>query len=317
MSPRVSRIAPLLALGLLAAACRSTPAEEPVAETMSTTAVPVGLDRGEMAASLSQVQARLASGDATAIEDLRELGEQALSYTDDEAATEVARLLVEVGQLEQALEYAGRARKRFPLDRGHKALVFPQAQALDGLGRTREAAETFDAALGIEPVNPFEYLGASDLWIAVDEFDRAAAAVEAGLARFPDDPFLLQGRAEVRLRRGDATGALSELDQLCAATPDEIGAQVLRMEALAVLDRRSDLLAAGTAFDEAYPLLGHGAVFAGLAHARGGDSAAAEVSWTSVQERIAICVECSTDQVELLAWARAQAPEKTVTPLDR
>ena len=104
MSLRPSRIAPLLALGLLALACRSAPPEEPVAETTSTTAVPVGLDRDEMAASLSQIQARLAAGDAAALDELRELGEGALSYTDAEAASEVARLLVEAGQLEQALD---------------------------------------------------------------------------------------------------------------------------------------------------------------------------------------------------------------------
>ena len=304
-----------LAFGMLVAACRSAPDDTP--PDPPSTAVPASLDRDAMAASLARVQERLAGGDRAALEELGELGEQALSFTDDEAATEVARLMVEAGQLEGALEYTGRARKRFPLDRGHKGLVFPQAQALDGLGRSREAAEAFDSALGLEPVNPFEYLGSADLWVAVDEFDRASAAVDAGLVRFPEDVFLLQGRAEVRLRRGDAEGALAELDRLSEAMPDEIGPQVLRMEALAALDRRELLLAAGLAFDEAYPLLGHGAVFAGLAQARGGDAAAAETLWASVEERIAICVECSTDQVELLEWARKMAGAETVTPLDR
>ena len=110
---------------------------------------------------------------------------------------------------------------------------------------------------------------------------------------------------------------MEELDALIARFPDEVGPQVLLMEALAVVDRREALLAVALAFDEAYPLLGHGAVFAGLAHARGGDPGAAEQAWARAEAQIAECVECTTDQADLLGWARAQVTAETVVPLDR
>jgi predicted Zn-dependent protease len=279
--------------------------------------IPVGADRDAMATRLAQVREALAAGQPGALDDCLELAEQSLSFTDDEPATEVARMLVESGHPEQALEFLERARRRFPVERGHKNLLFPHAQALDRAGRTAEAAETFAAALAVEPVNPFEYIGSAELWVAADEFDRAATTVDQGLARHPDDPFLLQARAEVRLRRGDAAGAVEELDALIARFPDEVGPQVLLMEALAVVDRREALLAVALAFDEAYPLLGHGAVFAGLAHARGGDPGAAEQAWARAEAQIAECVECTTDQADLLGWARAQVTAETVVPLDR
>ncbi len=304
-----------LALGLTLAACGGGGRTGDAEETASS--IPVGLDREGMATRLAGVREALASGGPGALEDCLELGEQSLSYTDDEPATEVARMLVEAGHPQKALEFLERARRRFPLERGHKNLAFPHAQALDRLGRTGEAAETFAAALAVEPVNPFEYIGAAELFVAADRFDRAAETVAAGLLRYPDDPFLLQTRAEVRLRRGDAAGAVEELDALIARHPDEVGPQVLLMEALAVLDRREALLAASLSFDEAYPLLGHGAVFVGLAHARGGDRAAADAAWARAEAQIADCVECTTDQADLLGWARTQATADAVTPLDR
>jgi len=185
------------------------------------------------------------------------------------------------------------------------------------MGRPGRAAEVFARALEVPPNNPFEYSGLADLWVAADEFDQAAGAVDRGLVAFPGDVILLQARAEVLLRRGQAAEALVQLDELASANPDDVAIAVLRMEALAVLDRRAELRAAGKAFEQAYPLLGHGTIFVGLVAAREGDQVTADAAWDRVDALNAECVECTTDQAQMLAWARAQAPAAKVEPLDR
>lgn len=268
-------------------------------------------------AQLEVVRAAVAAGDPGAAEQIQQLGRDALAFPDAEPASAVAQLLLAQGRHDDALDYVAEAKAQYTVETGRKALLFPEAQAYDETGRPARAAEVFEQALEIPPNNPFEYAGLADLWVAADEFDRAEAVVEQGLAKFPADPIVLQARAEVALRRGDAVKALMQLDLLLAGHPDDVAIQVLRLEALAVLDRRDEARTAAEQYDALYPLLGHGAIILGLVRARDGDAEGAAEAWARAEARIATCEDCTEDQAVMLAWAREQAAAETVKPLDR
>jgi len=266
---------------------------------------------------LEAARAAFEAGDPNAVEACRGVGRDAITLADEGAAAQVAGLLTEHGHHEEAQGYIGEARALFPLDKGYKALCFPEARVLEAQGKPTEAALAFEAALRVAPTNPFEYSGAADLWIAADGFDRAGEVVDAGLAFFPGDPILLQARAEVALRRGDATDALGQLDALREQFPDEVGVRVLRMEALVVLGRYEVARAAALSFERDLPFLSHGTVILGLAEARLGHAAVAEEAWARAAGAIEECTVCAGDEAALLIWAREQAVAETIAPQNR
>ena len=265
----------------------------------------------------AEVRELFASGQPGALEACRQLGVDALEMPDDEVAAEVAWIYIEQERHGDALTYVGDAESVYTSATGHKTLLFPMAAALDATGKPAEAARIYSQALAIEPTNPFEYAGAANLWGAADDFDRASETIESGLRTFPDFPVLLQTRAEIALRRGDAAGALEQLDALAGQAPEDVNVLLLQMEAFAVLGRWEELRNAAQAFGEAYPVLGFGPVFEGLAAARSGDNATADNAWKRAEEIIAECEMCSGDEADLLNWARTQATAETVQPQDR
>ncbi len=279
--------------------------------------VAVAVAREELARRAQAVREAFADGAPDAVERCRALGEDALTAGEPGAAAEVAWIYIEEQRYGDALSYLDRADAVYPSSAGVKDLLYPRAAALDAVGRTAEAAAIYSSALAIEPTNPFEYTGAADLWVAAGDLDRAARTVETGLDRFPGEVVLLQARAEVALRGGDAAGALGQLDALAQDHPYEVGVLVLRLEALAVLDRREELRAAARSFDEDYPALGFGPVFLGLAAARDGDAGTAEEEWRRAAAVIAACEICAGDEADVLRWAREQAGAQVVAPLPR
>jgi tetratricopeptide (TPR) repeat protein len=314
-------IVPRLALFVLAAlflvvGCPSR--KEP--EELGPRVVP-GVTRDATQGALDQrleaAAAAFESGDASALEATLAVGSDAISLADEGAAAQVAGLLSEQGHHDQALDFVAEARQTFPPQQGYKALCFPEARALEGQGKVTEAAQAFEAALRISPTNPFEYSGAADLWTAADGFDRAQEIVDAGLGFFPGDPILLQARAEVALRRGDAATAMGQLDALRGQFPDEVGVRVLRMEALVVAGRYEDAREAALSFERDLPILSHGTVILGLAEARLGHAAVAEQAWVRAEGAIEECTVCAGDEAALLIWAREQASAETIVPQDR
>ena len=312
----VPRLAPFVLAAILAVGCPAR--QEP--EEIGPRVVP-GVTRDATQGALDQRLATAAeafeTGDEGALEATLAVGRDAITLSDEGAAAQVAGLLTEQGHHDRALEYITEARATFPSREGYKALCFPEARVLEAQGKPTEAAQAFEAALRIAPTNPFEYSGAADLWIAADGFDRAQEVVDAGLAFFPGDPILLQARAEVALRRGDAAAALGQLDALREQFPDEVGVRVLRMEALVVAGRYEDARAAALAFERDLPILSHGTVVLGLAEARLGHAGVAEEAWGRAEGAIEECTVCAGDEAALLIWAREQATAETVVPQDR
>ena len=312
----VSRLVPLVLLTAVVLGC---PTREEPAETGPRVVSGVTRDatQGALDQHLAAAAASFEAGDAGALEATLAVGHDAVTLADEGAAAQVAGLLTEQGHHDLALSYIAEARAIFPLEKGYKALCFPEARVLEAQGKPTEAAQAFEAALRITPTNPFEYSGAADLWIAADGFDRAQEVVDAGIGFFPGDPILLQASAEVALRRGDAAAALRQLDALREQFPDEVGVRVLRMEALAVLGRNEDAHAAALAFERDLPMLSHGTVILGLAEARLGHAEAAEEAWGRAEGAIAECTMCAGDEAALLIWAREQAGAEKVAPQDR
>jgi len=271
----------------------------------------------ELVQRAAEVRERFASGQPDALEACRQLGTDALVLPDDEVAAEVAWIYIEQARHGDALAYIHEAEAVYTSATGHKALLFPMAAALDATGKPAEAARIYSQALAIEPTNPFEYAGAANLWVAADEFDRASETIESGLRTFPDFPVLLQTRAEIALRRGNTSDALEQLDALAAQAPEDVNILLLQMEALAVLGRWGDVRNAARAFGEAYPILGFGPVFEGLAASKLGESGTAEAAWQQAEEIIAECEVCSGDEADVLSWAREQAVAEAVQPMDR
>ena len=310
------RLLPVLLIPLLLVGC---PPREPDEETGPRVVGGVTRDatQGALDQRLEATREAFDRGDPDALETCRSVGDDALTLVDEGAAAQVATILTEQGHHEEASLYLQRARQQFPLDQGHKALCFPEARVLEAQGKATEAAKAFEAALRIAPTNPFEYSGAVDLWIAADDFDRAAEVADAGLGFFPADPILLQARAEVPLRRGDAATALRQLDALRETFPDEVGVRVLRLEALAVVGNYEEAREAALAFERDLPILSHGTVVLGLAEARLGHAEAAEEAWKRAEGAIAECTVCAGDEAAMLIWAREQAKTEKVAPQDR
>jgi len=308
---------PLVALALITLGCRETapPAESPrpIVDPEATRAA----TGDALTTRLAQVAEAFEAGDASALDDGLALGRDALTLGNEEAAAGVAHLLVEAGHSSAALTFLDEADARFPASEGHKQLIFPRAYALETQGKLDEAARVFTTALTIAPTNPFEYTGAADLWVAAGDLQQAGTVVEAGLGFFPADPIMRQAHAEVALRSGQAADALAELDALLAESPDEVGAHILRLEALAVLDRLDEAATAALDFEKTFSMLSHGTVVLGLVLARQGHPDAAEQAWARASKAIDECEVCAGDEAALLIWAREQAGAERVTPQAR
>ncbi len=275
--------------------------------------VPAG-DVSPLAGRVREVYEAFQAGSPDALNDCRALGRDALTAGDLDATAAVCALLIEAGQAEETLTYLDEADIRFKGGVGRKTMLFARSQAELAMGRPEVAATTFAKALEIEPVNPFEYAGAADLWLAAGKPGEAAAVLDEGLEEFAADPILITARAEADLRGGDAAGALQRLDTLLASQPDEVGAHIVRIEALLVLGRAEEARDAAAAFERDFTMLSHGTVFLGLAEARLGNDDVAEAAWVRAAVAIEQCVVCAGDEADLLEWARVQAGEESVAP---
>jgi len=310
---RLLSLLPLLAL--LAPGCRG-PDSEPPRPNVDPETTQAATEE-VLAARLTEAAAAFDAGDTGALDECLALGADALTLGSEPSAAAVAALLVEVGHPTAALTFLDEADARFPVSDGHKQLIFPRARALEAQGKPDEAARTFTTALTIPPTSPFEYAGAADLWVAAGDLDQAGLVAEAGLGFFPVDPIMLQAHAEVALRGGRAADALAELDALLGESPDEVGAHILRLEALVVLGRLDEAGVAALEFEKSFGMLSHGTIVLGLVLARQGHLDAAEQTWSRASAAIDQCEVCAGDEAALLIWAREQAAAPRVTPQPR
>ena len=68
-----------------------------------------------------------------------------------------------------------------------------------------------------------EYRLLASACLVARELEEAGAAVESGLALTPHDPPLIASRGEVKARRGDPAGALTDWRRALELDPEDIG----------------------------------------------------------------------------------------------
>jgi tetratricopeptide (TPR) repeat protein len=135
-------------------------------------------------------------------------------------AREQARLalgacLLKMKHPQEALEEFEQIRR----DRG-KAL-FGKAVALHLLGRTREAAKTYEELLTMQPDSEEALANWIALSVEACDFEQVQTLAERLLAKAPRSKVALQGLAAVALERGDRYAAASYQDQFLESTPVE------------------------------------------------------------------------------------------------
>lgn len=107
-------------------------------------------------------------------------------------------------------------------------------------GRVEEARVVFEGIVAREPPEAFPYAMLGAVYLAQGDDARAIALFEAALHVDPRDPASRVHRAELRLRRGDRTGAHKDLSAVVAADPDAREPMTARArELLGPLSRRA------------------------------------------------------------------------------
>ncbi len=106
------------------------------------------------------------------------------------------------------------------------------AHSLLEQGRLAEARVVFEGIVAREPDVAFPYSMLGSVFLAVGDDERALALFEAALQIDAHDPAARLHRAEVRLRKGEATQALRDLDDIVARDPDAREELTLRAQAL-------------------------------------------------------------------------------------
>ncbi len=79
-------------------------------------------------------------------------------------------------------------------------------------------------------------------YLSAHDYDRARKVVDRGLALEPDDPMLIECRAEVRAGKGDAEGALSDWRRALELDPDHIGPLYMSAFLLERIGRRQEAM---------------------------------------------------------------------------
>lgn len=162
-----------------------------------------------------------------AIDRARELGLEAPAADRERGAT-----LIAAGRVADAEAALRNARDAAPND---PAVLLAHARALTGLGRYRDAAETYDRLVALVPrANPDVHLERVRAHAANGAIEAALAAVEEATARLGRVPAIEQAGLDLELRAGRVDAALVRLDRMAQASPSDAG---LRRQRAQVLER--------------------------------------------------------------------------------
>lgn len=89
----------------------------------------------------------------------------------------------------------------------HVRAYYMLSLILAGEGRTREALESIERAIRLDPRSPSLRAACASMLLDLDRLDEAEAAVRAGFAFDPRAAVLLDLQGVIRVRRGDTRGA--------------------------------------------------------------------------------------------------------------
>ncbi|MEK9877437.1 MAG: tetratricopeptide repeat protein, partial [Betaproteobacteria bacterium] len=111
--------------------------------------------------------------------------------------------------------------------------------------RATEAVDALRAGMAVDPFASALYLNLADLHRSEGNEPAALAALNEGLARLPDDGYLLYSRGLAAFRSQQQAEALAFFEQAVAVQPDNIDfvvANVLLLEALGQFDSALSVL---------------------------------------------------------------------------
>jgi tetratricopeptide (TPR) repeat protein len=135
-----------------------------------------------------------------------------------EGTAALAECYYELGEFDEALVWAGKARS---LARGNMALANLEAFILIALGRLEEAQGLIAGILAREPYNKEALFAGAELDIAWGHTSEAAARYREAVRRFPDDRRLLLSLALVLGSLGDRENARVYIERALVQHPED------------------------------------------------------------------------------------------------
>jgi predicted Zn-dependent protease len=129
-----------------------------------------------------------------------------------------AQLLADHGRAEAALKLLDGGLRAHPR---HPALEYERAVILEQAGRVSESVQALQRLLAQRPDDP-TVLNALGYTLADHDLQlpRAESLIRSALEQMPDNPAVLDSLGWVRLRRGDAAGALPSLERAYGISHD-------------------------------------------------------------------------------------------------
>lgn len=244
----------------------------------------------------------------------REIGDAALSGRRPDVSSQLGDILVEAGEV----DFAGAVLQRAvglmkPEDFG-KDHLYSLARIRRAQQRPIEAASLFERAVHTEPTAAAEFVGLSDHYLAAGRPGPARAAVARGLSDHPDSRLLQVQGAEVAMLAGELEQALAGLDPVLAADATDLGARIVRMEALLAAGDLDQAVVGAAALRDEVPEDAWGWILGAAAErARGGEGA----ELLDKASELAGDCPCTREERLAIEWAARVQPAAKVAPRSR
>jgi len=265
---------------------------------------------------LSAPQEQVAEARRRFVETARALGEQAIEAKRTDRIALLGRVLMEGGEGKFAEAFLQRSMGLLKPAEFGKDHMYPLAQLRRADGRALEAASLYERAIDVEPTTAAEYVGLSDLYLAAGRMGPARAAVTRGQRGHADSIALQVQGAKVALLDGKAAEALIVADEVLATSPEDVSAQLLRIEALLAAGSIELAGEASATLRDEYPADAWGWILGAAVASASGDSAAALDMLDQAAELAGDC-PCTHEERLAIRWAAKVGATKSVAPRSR
>jgi tetratricopeptide (TPR) repeat protein len=132
----------------------------------------------------------------------------------------LARLALEAGRVDEALEAASQALLMRP---GWYDALLQRAEVYTLQGKFAEALADCNRAISMRPDDPRAYLCRIETRVRRKDLKSALREAEKALARWPDNPAALAFRGNLRAETGNESGGLSDFNALLERLPNHLG----------------------------------------------------------------------------------------------
>jgi predicted Zn-dependent protease len=265
---------------------------------------------------MSAPQEQVAEARRRFVEAARALGDQAIEAKRTDQIALVGRVLMEGGEGRFAEAFLQRSMGLLKPAEFGKDHMYPLAQLRRADGRALEAASLYERAIDVEPTTAAEYVGLSDLYLAAARMGPARAAVTRGLRGHADSVALKVQGAKVALLDGKAADALAVADEVLAASPEDVSAQLLRIEALLAAGSLEQAGKDSGALRDEYPADAWGWILGAVVAAAAGEPQRAREMLDQAAELAGDC-PCTHEERLAILWAAKVGAASRVAPRSR